>query len=121
MINLDTHIFIAVLDGSLTASERAALEADPAWGISGIVLWELAMLSARKRIVLDLASRDLREALGVLHTFPITLELARVSCELDFNTDPADHLIVATSLVHDVPLMTRDTKIRRSKLVRLAH
>jgi PIN domain nuclease of toxin-antitoxin system len=43
-----------------------------------------------------------------------------VSCELDFNADPADHLIVATILVRDVPLMTRDVKIRRSKLVRLA-
>jgi PIN domain nuclease of toxin-antitoxin system len=120
MINLDTHILVAVLDGSLTARERTALEADPAWGIADIVLWELAILRARKRIVLDFASRDLREALGALYIFPITLELARVSCELDFNADPADHLIVATSLVHDLPLMTRDAKIRRSKLVRLA-
>ena len=43
-----------------------------------------------------------------------------MSCTLDFNADPADHLIVATSIVHDVPLMTRDVKIRRSKLVPLA-
>lgn len=120
MVNLDTHILIAVLEGSLTARERAVLEADAAWGIASIVLWELAMLAATKRILIDLTSRDLREAIGALYVYPITLELARLSCELNFNADPADHLIVATSLVHDVPLMTRDAKIRKSKLVRLA-
>jgi PIN domain nuclease of toxin-antitoxin system len=120
MVNLDTHILIAVLTDSLTGRERTALEADPAWCIANIVLWELAMLAARKRIVLDLESRELREALSALNIFPVTLDLARVSCTLDFNADPADHLIVATSIVHDVPLMTRDVKIRRSKLVRLA-
>jgi PIN domain nuclease of toxin-antitoxin system len=120
MINLDTHILVAVLDGSLTTRERAALEADAAWGMASIVLWELAMLMARKRIVIDLAARDLREALSALYVFPITFELARMSCEFDFNTDPADRMIVATSIVHDVPLMTRDVKIRKSGLVRLA-
>lgn len=120
MISLDTHILVAVLGGSLTARERSSLEADPAWGIADIVLWELAMLVAKKRIEIDLASRDLNDALGALRVFPITPELARISCELNFNADPADRLIVATSLVHNAPLMTRDAKIRKSKIVRLA-
>ena len=34
--------------------------------------------------------------------------------------DPADELIAATSIVHGVPLLTRDRQIRRSKLVPLA-
>jgi predicted nucleic acid-binding protein len=33
---------------------------------------------------------------------------------------PADELIAATSVVHRVPLVTRDRQIRRSKLVPLA-
>ena len=32
-------------------------------------------------------------------------------------TLPADEIISATSLVHRVPLLTRDRKMRRSKLV----
>lgn len=120
MLNLDTHILVAVLVGALTAHERDVLESEPEWGISSIVHWELAMLAKRGRIELDLAARELHDVLRALHVFPITLELARVSCTLDFNADPADHLIVATSIVHDIPLMTRDAKIRRSKLVRLA-
>jgi PIN domain nuclease of toxin-antitoxin system len=39
---------------------------------------------------------------------------------LDFDSDPADEIIAATSLVHRVPLMTRDRKMRRSKLVPIA-
>jgi PIN domain nuclease of toxin-antitoxin system len=120
MLNLDTHILIAILDDSLTSRERAGLEADPEWGIASIVNWELAMLASRKRIVLDLSSPELRDAMSALHLFPLTLEIARVACELDFNADPADHLIVATSIVHDMPLLTRDAKIRKSKLIRLA-
>lgn len=36
------------------------------------------------------------------------------------HSDPADELIAATSLVHNVPLLTRDAKLRRSKVVPLA-
>jgi PIN domain nuclease of toxin-antitoxin system len=38
---------------------------------------------------------------------------------LDFRGDPADGIIGATSLVHHVPLVTRDERIRRSRLVPL--
>jgi PIN domain nuclease of toxin-antitoxin system len=34
--------------------------------------------------------------------------------------DPADQLIAATSVVHGVPLLTRDRTLRRSKIVPLA-
>ncbi len=36
---------------------------------------------------------------------------------LDFAADPADEIIAATSLVHGVPLVTRDRPIHRSRLV----
>jgi PIN domain nuclease of toxin-antitoxin system len=39
---------------------------------------------------------------------------------LDFTGDPADELIAATSVVHAVPLLTRDKQIRKSKLVPIA-
>jgi PIN domain nuclease of toxin-antitoxin system len=37
---------------------------------------------------------------------------------LDFRSDPADEIIAATSLAHNVPLVTRDARVRASKLVR---
>ncbi|NIP59832.1 MAG: type II toxin-antitoxin system VapC family toxin, partial [Gemmatimonadetes bacterium] len=46
--------------------------------------------------------------------------VARSSTDLDFEGDPADELIAATSVVHGVPLLTRDRQIRSSKRVPLA-
>jgi len=44
----------------------------------------------------------------------------RASIRLDVQSDPADELIAATSLVHNVPLVTRDRTLRRSRQVPLA-
>lgn len=55
-----------------------------------------------------------------MHVWPITLEVCRAIEDLDFDSDLADELIAATSLVHNVPLLTRDRKLRRSEVVPLA-
>jgi predicted nucleic acid-binding protein len=39
---------------------------------------------------------------------------------LDFHSDPPDEIIAATSLTHNIPLLTRDSRIRKSKAVKLA-
>jgi hypothetical protein len=72
------------------ASWRRAL------GISAIVWWELAKLVQLGRVDLDLGSPELIKALASVE------------------------LIAATSVVHSVPLLTRDRRIRRSKMVPLA-
>lgn len=72
------------------------------------------------RLRLNLRDRNVRHALGSLHVWAIDLEVAETSTKLDFKGDPADELIAATSVVHDVPLLTRDRRIRRSKVVPLA-
>jgi PIN domain nuclease of toxin-antitoxin system len=46
--------------------------------------------------------------------------MCRAIDDLDFNSDPADELIAATSLAHDVQLLTRDRKLRKSEVVPLA-
>ena len=46
--------------------------------------------------------------LSRLHVWPIDLTIARASTRLDFSSDPADEIIAATSVVHSVPLLTRD-------------
>ena len=55
-----------------------------------------------------------------MHVWPLDLDVARTATRLDFRSDPADELIAATSVVHGVPLLTRDARIRRSKVVPLA-
>lgn len=119
MLNLDTHVLVYALAGELRPRERSLLSANR-WGISGIVLWELAKLVQLGRIELDLEDREVSRILSLVHVWPLDLPIARASTELDFRGDPADELIAATSVVLGVPLLTRDREIRRSKIVPLA-
>jgi len=119
MLNLDTHVLIHALRGDLRPRERELLAAD-SWGIAAIVLWELAKLAQLGRLTIDLDDPEVKVALSRLHVWPLDLEIARASTRLDFRGDPADELIAATSVVHRIPLLTRDRRIRRSKLVLLA-
>ncbi len=119
MLNLDTHILVDALEGTLKSSEHRILTSDR-WSISAIVLWELAKLAQLGRIELDLDDRRVERTLRQIHTWPLTVEVCRTSCQLDFSSDPADELIAATSIVHDLPLVTRDRTIRGSGLVPLA-
>ena len=119
MLNLDTHILIYALAGELTPRETRLLSRD-SWSISAIVLWELAKLTQLGRIQLELDDVELTRTLSRIHTWPLTLEVCRALRGLDFHSDPADEIIAATSVVHRVPLVTRDRKLLRSRRVPLA-
>jgi PIN domain nuclease of toxin-antitoxin system len=119
MLNLDTHVLIHAMTGEITARERRLLSG-ARWGISAIVLWELAKLAEIGRIELDLDDPELDRFLSNVHVWPLTLEVVRAVQRLDFDSDPADELIAATSLVHKIPLLTRDRKLLKSRVVPLA-
>ena len=119
MLNLDTHILVLALEGELQTAEQTLL-ARSRWSVSAIVLWELAKLAQLGRLDIDLDDRDVTRALQRVQVWPIDLAVARASTRLDFASDPADEIIAATSVVHDVPLLTRDHVIRGSKVVPLA-
>jgi PIN domain nuclease of toxin-antitoxin system len=119
MLNLDTHILIYALSGDLRPREKTALSENN-WSISAIVLWELGKLVQLGRVELDLEDPQVVRALSQLHVWPLDLQVARTSTRLDIEGDPADEIIAATSVVHRVPLLTRDRAIRKSKLVPLA-
>ena len=119
MLNLDTHILVLAVGGELQPSEQALLERNR-WSVSAIVWWELAKLVQLGRLDLDLDDHEVVYALNRVHVWPIDLAIARASTRLDFKSDPADEIIAATSVVHNVPLLTRDRTIRGSKMVPLA-
>ncbi|MGA3067104.1 MAG: PIN domain-containing protein [Tepidisphaeraceae bacterium] len=119
MLNLDTHILLHSLAGSLTAKEDKLLSGDE-WSISAIVLWEIAKLAQLGRIEFDLNDSVLVRVLSRIHTWPINLDVCRTLELLDFRGDPADEIIAATSLVNQVPLVTRDAQMRKSRVVPLA-
>ncbi len=120
MVNLDTHILVLAINGELRRSEQAVLTRNP-WSISAIVLWKLAKLVQLDRLDMDLDDREVVRVLNRLQVWPIDLAIARASTWLDFRSDPADEIIAATSVVHGVPLVTRDRVMRGSKVVPLAN
>jgi PIN domain nuclease of toxin-antitoxin system len=119
MLNLDTHILLHAVTDDLRPAERRLLSS-ARWSISAIVLWEIAKLAQLDRIALDLQDAEVSRVLARVHVWPLTREIAHASTNLDVKGDPADELIAATSVVHRVPLMTRDRVLRRSKLIPLA-
>jgi PIN domain nuclease of toxin-antitoxin system len=121
MLNLDTHILLFALAGELTKREAALLSRDT-WSISvsAIVIWEIGKLAELGRIDVDLDDTELGRTLARIPTWPLTLDVCRAIRGLDLLGDPADEIIGATSVVHRVPLVTRDQRIRRSRLVPLA-
>ena len=119
MLNLDTHILVTALQGDLRPAERALLSRDD-WGVSAIVLWELAKLRQLGRVAIDLEDPDVVAVVDTIHVWPLDLDVALTSTRLDFQGDPADELIAATSVVHGVPMVTRDRAIRKSGMVPIA-
>jgi PIN domain nuclease of toxin-antitoxin system len=119
MLNLDTHILLGAFADELTRRERELLAREP-WSVAAIVLWEIGKLAEVGRIAVDLDDADLTRTLARIHVWPLTLDVCRAIRTLDFRGDPADELIAATSVVHRIPLVTRDARIRRSRRVPLA-
>jgi len=119
MLNLDTHILVSILNGDLSPREDDLVLKNEL-AISGVVLWELAKLIQLGRLDMDLDSVEFRQCLRHVSVLPITLEIARASTRLDFSSDPADEIIAATSIVEKIPLLTRDRRILKSRIVPLA-
>jgi len=127
---LDTHVLVWLRQnrGRLSSRQHEVLaELDRRGGtvaISAITLWEIAMLSAKKRIEfprpLPDVLREIEEA-AWLEVLPINAAVATesVSLDPDLHADPADRIIVATARAYGLPLMTSDEKIRVSALTRV--
>ena len=119
MLNLDTHVLLAAVANRLRPDEARLLSTD-FWCISDLVLWEIGYLSRENRIAFSVRHPELRRVLDGVTVWPVTAEIAHALRFLDFRSDPADEIIAATSIVHDIPLVTRDMRLLRSKVVPLA-
>lgn len=126
MIVLDTHAWLWWVSSPemLSPAARDAMEGARSLGISPISCWELATKVAQGKLRLD---RELdvwvhqalaRPRLRVAELLPeIAVAAGQLGAE-GFHGDPADRMIVATTLHHDSLLVTKDQAIREFKTVR---
>lgn len=118
MIVLDTATWIwrSSDPARLTAAARRAIERAERALVSAISVWEVAMLVAKRRIRLDRPVEqwvDVALALPGIELAPLEPAIAVRSTRLpgELPADPVDRIIVATALVHAVPLVTPDERI----------
>ncbi len=124
---LDTHVLLYWLqrDPRLSEAQGEILsEASPdapVW-VSDISLWEVATLVNLGRLSLRLPLRDWLEAAvapPLVRRVSISPTVAAAVAELpdDFHRDPADRIIVASTLTIGATLLTQDRRIIDSGLV----
>lgn len=119
MIVADTHAWVWWVGSRnlLSTAARKALNESTVIGVPAISCWEVAMLVAKKRLVLDRdVSLWIEEALALpeVRLLELTPEIAVASTRLgDWdNEDPADRMIVATALAHRARIVSKDRRIR---------
>ncbi len=119
MILLDTHVLVWLDAGSVSLGKRSIEIIDRALAeselaVSAVSFWEVAMLADKGRLDLgmnpELWRRDLlnRGLVEIALDGQIGVQAASL---LGFHGDPADRMIVATTLSSASMLITADQKI----------
>jgi PIN domain nuclease of toxin-antitoxin system len=118
---LDTHVLLWSLlkPEELTDKVKSKIEQaqkDQKLLLSSISLWEIAMLSYKKRIHIFEPIKNFLssiEEISGINICEISSEIAAESIALqnNFHGDPADRIIVATARTYSATLLTRDKKV----------
>ncbi len=126
MILLDTHVVVWLASDDSRISNPAqvaiheARKTERGLAISDFTLFELSMLFRKRRFNLattpELFLTEIERRFVVL---PITANIALQAFEFpsSYPKDPADRIIGATALIEDMPLLTADREIRKSRAV----
>ncbi|MBN2357431.1 type II toxin-antitoxin system VapC family toxin [candidate division KSB1 bacterium] len=120
MIVLDTHVWLFWTNDSIDQLSKRALktiQSQDTLGVSVISCWEIAMLVAKERLRLTLDIQLwVNQALlyPKIKLLPLDADIAVSATRLpgQFHGDPADRMIVATCLRHNLPLISKDDRIR---------
>ena len=128
MIVLDTHAWLWWLSSPdlLSAPAHKSIDramADGEIAISSISAWEVAVLVKKGRLKLTMPAEDWiarSEALPFVRFVPVDNRIALRSTRLpgQLHDDPADRIIVATTIALGGTLVTKDDKLRKYPHVR---
>jgi PIN domain nuclease of toxin-antitoxin system len=113
---LDTHVvhWWSAEPQRVSKPAYKALEDAEELVVAAISWYELAWLARHERIIVNIPIRSWLDGLSLqLRTIGVTPAIAdaAVSLPSSFPGDPADRLIYATAIEHDLPLVTKDRAI----------
>ena len=114
--------WLAHFPNELSTRAKAAIEGareQDGLAISDKTLWELAMFRKDQIDVRPSVLAFLQAVEARFRVLPVTSAIAARAVEFlpNFPRDPADRIIAATAIVHQMPLVTRDIRIHASKEV----
>ncbi len=121
MILLDTHVWVWFisnperLSGKADKTIKRAMQENDIL-ISSISAWEVALLVSKKRLELTMEVSEwisFSERLPFIRFIPIDNGIATGAVNLAqlLHKDPADRIIIATSMKYGAPVITMDNKI----------
>ncbi|MCK5569914.1 MAG: type II toxin-antitoxin system VapC family toxin [Spirochaetes bacterium] len=123
MITLDTCslVWLSLSPDRLSKNADKAIK-NNSLIMSDISFWEIAMLTKSGRLIIDTSYSEYIKLLLSSYSIqvdPITPEIARMSVEFDdsVNSDPADRIIAATSIIENAPLVTADKNLINAKVI----
>ena len=107
-------IWLGMGGGDLSADARRRISVASALHYSSISAWEIARLMKEGKVFIpndavDFVA-DLREQYGLDAISPTDDIMIRAAQLPDFHKDPADRIIIATSLAYNLTIMTGDAK-----------
>ena len=121
MLLADTHVLIEFLRGDprLAGPVRNLIEeafAQAELAVSAMSVVEAVRLHEAGKVSLGLESQEwaATQIRGGLHVVPVDTRIAALAPQLPregFHTDPADQMIVATTILVGCPLVTGDRQI----------
>jgi PIN domain nuclease of toxin-antitoxin system len=121
MILLDTHAWVWWVNGQPSLSRKADRSIQQAARSAGVYVssisgWEITQLVVRGRLELTMDVEPWvakSEGMPFLHFVPVdnAIALKSVCLPEPLHSDPADRMIIATSMILGFPLVTRDKQI----------
>jgi len=121
MILLDTHAWIWWVSNPEELSEAARSRIDDAAEHSDVLVscistWEVMLLVAKSRLELSMDAKGWiaeSERIPFVRFVPVDNQVAvkSVSLPMPFHSDPADRIIVATAMIADAAVVTKDEKL----------
>ncbi len=118
MILLDTHIWVRwLISNDVGASISELIEKSEKVAVSAISCWEVVYLVKNGRIDIPISLEDwMKAALDKSGVFclPVDKDIAVLSARLpNHHRDPADRIIIATSITHELPLISFDSEFHK--------